>query len=196
MLSFVLAVFLLIITPGPGVLSLAGVGAVFGWHQGFRYLLGLFLGYNLAFLAAIFGLSAIMLANPLIRLILLIISASYLGYLACRIAFAGNKISFINVSAPGFVAGFTLQLINPKVYAVNTMILTGFAFYPQSFLVETSLKFLLTNIIWVLLHSLWLFIGIRINQLALTDRTQNKINILMAVCLLVVVGLSVWSILN
>ena len=33
MLTFVLAVFLLIITPGPGVLSLAGVGAAYGWRQ-------------------------------------------------------------------------------------------------------------------------------------------------------------------
>ena len=196
MLAFVLAVFLLIVTPGPGVLSLAGVGAAFGWYQGFKYLLGLFLGYNLAFLAAIFGLSTLMLANPTIRILLLITSASYLGYLAFRIAFAGNKISFINISAPGFLIGFTFQLINPKVYAVNMTILTGFAFYPRSFMVETSLKFLITNIIWLLLHSLWLFIGIRINQMELPHLMQKKINIFMSICLLFVVGLSVWSILN
>jgi threonine/homoserine/homoserine lactone efflux protein len=35
MLTFALAVFLLIITPGPGVLSLAGVVAAYGWRQGF-----------------------------------------------------------------------------------------------------------------------------------------------------------------
>jgi threonine/homoserine/homoserine lactone efflux protein len=39
MLTFTLVVFLLIITPGPGVLSLAGVGAAYGWRQGFWYLL-------------------------------------------------------------------------------------------------------------------------------------------------------------
>jgi len=44
MLTFTLAVFLLIITPGPGVLSLGGVGAAYGWRQGFRYLFGLVLG--------------------------------------------------------------------------------------------------------------------------------------------------------
>ena len=38
MLTFALAVFLLIITPGPGVLSLAGVVAAYGWRQGFRAL--------------------------------------------------------------------------------------------------------------------------------------------------------------
>ena len=151
MIAFILAIFLLILTPGPGVLSLAGVGAVFGWRQGFKYLIGLFLGYNIAFLAAIFGLSTIMLTNSTIRTALLFVSASYLGYLAIRIAFAGTKISFINISKPGLLSGLTFQLINPKVYAVNMTILSGFVFYPQSFVVETSLKFLITNIIWFLL---------------------------------------------
>ncbi|MEC8551875.1 MAG: LysE family translocator, partial [Pseudomonadota bacterium] len=32
MLTFAAAVFLLIVTPGPGVLSTAGVGAAFGWR--------------------------------------------------------------------------------------------------------------------------------------------------------------------
>ena len=195
MLTFILAVFLLILTPGPGVLSLAGVGAAFGWRQGIKYQLGLFLGYNLAFLAAIFGLSTIMLGNPAIRILLLLISSSYLGYLALRIALAGAKITFINIPAPGLLTGITFQLINPKVYAVNMTILSGFAFYPQSFLVETSLKFLITNVVWILLHSLWLFIGIRINQLELSKQSQININIFMAVSLIVVVGLSIWSIL-
>ncbi len=196
MISFVLAIFLLILTPGPGVLSLAGVGAAFGWRQGFKYLIGLFLGYNIAFLAAIFGLSAIMLANPTVRTLLLFVSASYLGYLAIRIAFAGTKISFINISKPGLLTGLTFQLINPKVYAVNMTILSGFAFYPQNFAVETSLKFVITNVIWFLLHSFWLFIGIRINQLQLPEHIQKNVNIFMAISLVAVVGLSIWSILN
>ena len=48
MLTFALAVFLLIITPGPGVLTLAGVGSAFGYKPGFRYLLGLLIGQNAA----------------------------------------------------------------------------------------------------------------------------------------------------
>ena len=95
MLTFALAVFLLIITPGPGVLSLAGVGAAFGWRQGIKYLAGLFMGTNVVCLAVISGLAAIVLADPLIRNILLTISAVYLTYFALRIAFSGAKIAFI-----------------------------------------------------------------------------------------------------
>jgi threonine/homoserine/homoserine lactone efflux protein len=46
MIAFVRAVFLLIITPGPGVLSTAGVGAAFSWRQGLFYVAGLCVGTN------------------------------------------------------------------------------------------------------------------------------------------------------
>ena len=36
----------MMVTPGPGVLSLAGVGAGFGWKIGMMYLIGLFFGTN------------------------------------------------------------------------------------------------------------------------------------------------------
>lgn len=196
MLTFALAVFLLIITPGPGVLSLAGVGAAFGLRQGFSYLAGLFIGTNLVCFAVISGLATVMLTTPLIRTLLLIASAAYLGYLAFKIAFAGAKIAFIHMSKPGLLSGLTLQLINPKAYAVNTTLFSGFAFYPDSFFVETALKLLIANVIWMALHILWLYAGVRVNRLELPARTQRLINMLMAICLLAVVLMSVWSLLR
>jgi threonine/homoserine/homoserine lactone efflux protein len=196
MLTFALAVFLLIITPGPGVLSLAGVGAAFGWRQGMQYLAGLFIGTNIVCLAVISGLAAIVLADPIVRTILLAVSTAYLAYLAFRIAFAGAKIAFISMSTPGLMAGLTLQFINPKAYAVNTTLFSGFAFYPESLFIETGSKLLIVNVIWLLLHCLWLYAGVKINRLELAPRTQRAINFGMAACLLAVVILSVWSLLR
>ena len=88
MLSFIVVVILMFITPGPGVLSLAGTGAAFGWRQGLRYMAGLWVGHFLVSLAVITGLATIILAEPLIRAILLFICAGYFGYLALRIALA------------------------------------------------------------------------------------------------------------
>ena len=196
MLTFALAVCLLIITPGPGVLSLAGVGAAFGLRQGFSYLAGLFIGTNLVCFVVISGLATVMLTTPLIRTLLLIASAAYLGYLAFKIAFADAKIAFIHMSKPGLLSGLTLQLINPKAYAVNTTLFSGFAFYPDSFFVETALKMLIANVIWIALHMLWLYAGVRVNRLELSAHPQRLINMLMALCLLAVVVLSVWSLLR
>jgi len=196
MLTFAAAVFLLIITPGPGVLSTAGVGAAYGWRQGLFYVAGLCAGTNLVSFAVISGLAAIILAEPLVRTVLMFASAGYLGYLALRIALAGANIAFIRTAAPGSLAGLTLQFINPKAYAVNTTLFSGFAFYPDSFAVETGLKLVIVNAIWIPLHLLWLHAGVRLNSLNLSPRTQRLINLVMALCLLGVVILSVWSVLR
>jgi len=196
MLIFALAVFLLVITPGPGVLSLASVGAAFGWRQGIKYLAGLFMGTNVVCLAVFSGLAAIVLTDPVIRNILLAISAAYLTYLALRIAFFGAKIAFISMLKPGWMAGLTLQSINPQAYAVNTMLFSGFVFYPENLVIETGLKLLITNVIWLVLHGLWLYAGVKINRLELAVGIQRAINFGMAACLFAVVILSVWSMLR
>ena len=196
MIAFGLAVFLLIITPGPGVLSTAGVGAAFGWNRGLFYIAGLCLGTNLGGLAVISGLAAIILAEPLIRTVLLFASAAYLGYLALRIGLAGTKIAFIRSTGPGFLAGLTFALINPKAYAVNTTLFTSFAFYPNSFALETTLKLIILNFVWIPTHFAWLYSGIKLTTLNLSNNTQRFINLVMAGCLLTVVALSVWSLLT
>jgi threonine/homoserine/homoserine lactone efflux protein len=194
MISFALAVLLLTITPGPAVLTLSGVGSAFGWRQGLLFLSGLFIGVHLVCFAVISGLAALVMADPVVRTVLLLASSAYLGYLALRIALAGTKIGFIHMAAPGFVTGVTLQLINPKAYAVNTMLFSSFAFYPESFAIETTLKLIINNSMWIPIHVLWLYAGVKVSQLNLPTHTHRLINLIMAGCLLAVVGLSVWSI--
>ena len=196
MTAFCLAVLLLLITPGPGVLSTAGVGAAFGFRAGLRYVTGLWIGTNLVALIVVSGLAAIILANDWARYVLLILSTVYLFYLAIRIALAGRRIAFISASIkPGLRAGLLLQLINPKAYAVNLTWFSGFVLLPQSLWLETLLKFLVINLIWIPIHLLWLMAGNSVNQLDLSPRTHFIINAGMATAMLVVVALAVFSLL-
>ncbi|MEP2704218.1 MAG: LysE family transporter [Roseibium sp.] len=191
MTTFALAVFFLIITPGPGVLSVAGVGSAFGFKPGARYIGGLFVGTNLVALAVVSGMATVILANENIRLVLLIASIGYLVYLASRIAFAGSRIAFREApKAPGFWDGIILQLVNPKAYAVNTTLLTGFAFWPESLITETALKLLIMNMIWVPIHFVWLYAGMTLHRLNLAPHVQRRVNIAMALSMLMVVALA------
>ena len=191
MLSFVAAVFLLIITPGPGVLSTAGVGSAFGFRAGLSYLAGLGVGNSAVALAVVSGLAAVILAEPAIRTVLLFASIAYLVYLAAKIALSGSRIAFIEKeSAPGFVNGLLLQAINPKCYAVNTTFFTGFPFWPENLLGETIVKLILMNLLWVPIHLLWLYAGVSLKRLDLAPGTQRAINIFMAVAMLGVVALA------
>jgi threonine/homoserine/homoserine lactone efflux protein len=196
MLAFCLAVLLLLVTPGPGVLSTAGVGAAFGFNAGLRYVSGLFIGTNLVALIVVSGLAAIILANNWARNTLLVLSAIYLLYLAVRIAFAGKQIAFITAAEkPGLRAGLLLQLINPKAYAVNMTWFTGFALFPGSLVSETLFKFMVINLIWIPIHLLWLAAGNAVNQLELSPQTHFLINCAMALAMVVVVALAIFSLI-
>lgn len=191
MLTFAAAVFFLIITPGPGVLSTAGVGASFGRQSGLRYVLGLFVGTNLVAAAVVSGLAALVLADPRLRTLLFTVSFGYLIYLAFRIAFAGSKLAFIErATPPGMSGGILLQTMNPKAYAVNTALYTGFSFMPQNYWGEMLTKFLIMNAIWIPIHLLWLWAGTKVHQLDLSPRTHSILNKGMAVSMLLVVLLA------
>jgi len=191
MWSFVLAVCLLLTTPGPGVLSLAGVGAAFGYRHGARYLVGLFIGTNLVCLAVLTGLAALMLAEPGLRVALTLISGAYLLWLAIRIAFAGAKLAFMmRPKPPGIRGGILLQAVNPKAYVVNTTLFSGFAFLPTNPVSEMVLKLVILNVLWISIHVVWLWVGVSVQRMNLAPRLQRTINVAMAMAMLFVVGLA------
>lgn len=194
MLSFAAAIFLLLITPGPGVLSLAGVGAAFGFRAGLRYMTGLFLGTNMVALAVVSGLAAVVLASPGVRLVLLGLSTAYLLYLAARIALAGSTIAFSPAARkPGIRDGLILQAVNPKAYVVNTTLFSGFPIFPDAYGLEVAVKFVIINVIWISIHFLWLWAGASVKRMNLAPQIQRRINVAMAAAMLIVVGLAAAS---
>jgi threonine/homoserine/homoserine lactone efflux protein len=194
MITFAAAVFFLIITPGPGVLSAAGVGAAYGMRSGLNYVTGLFIGNNLVILAVISGLAAVVLAVPWVRIVLFALSTAYLLYITLRIAFAGSSIRFITVqSKPGVLAGILLQPINPKAYAVNTALFSGFAMFPDALVAEALWKLVIVNAIWLPIHVLWVWFGTVLQKLELQPRQHRLINMAMASSMLFVVALAVAS---
>ncbi|WP_420402279.1 LysE family translocator [Nisaea sp.] len=191
MLTFATAIFFLIITPGIGVLTTAGVGAGYGFGSGIRFLIGLFIGTNAVAIFVVTGVAAIVLANPILGPVLLYASVAYLLYLAFRIGWAGSKVAFVErQTPPGGVGGFLLQLINPKAYAVNTTLFSGFHFMPGNLSMELALKFLIINAIWIPVHLIWLWAGVSLKRLDLSERSQSLINKGMALSMLIVVGLA------
>ncbi|MGB1156995.1 MAG: LysE family translocator [Alphaproteobacteria bacterium] len=197
MISFALAVVFLILTPGPGVLTTAGFGAAYGFRRSLAYVVGLFIGTNLVMLAVISGMAAVLLSVPGLRTVLMLASLAFLLYLAATIAFAGARIAFIAAtSAPGVLGGVLLQIVNPKAYAVNTALITGFNYAPDNLPFEIATKIIIASAIWIPIHLLWLWAGVRLHALNLSPRRQRIINIGMAAALLMVVGLSVTSLLT
>lgn len=191
MLAFTGSIVLMLSTPGPGVLTTAGVGAGFGWAAGLRFLIGLFLGTNLVGIMVISGL--VTLVPPTVETVLLIASCAYFGWLALKIALAGAKVGFIaSEQAPSLWNGITLQLINPKAYVVNTLLFSGYHFWDGG-MDEILVKFVIINAVWIPVHLIWLSAGVGLHRLDLAARTQRVINFGMASALISVVLLAAVS---
>ncbi|MEO0327933.1 MAG: LysE family translocator [Pseudomonadota bacterium] len=193
MIAFIAACFLLIITPGPGVLSVAGVGSGFGFKKGSRYLWGLCLGNAMVAVLVASGIAAAVFSVPYLREFLLVISTCYFIYLAAKIALAGSKIGFLSSeTAPGLRDGIALQAINPKAYVANSLLFSGFTFLPGDIITETLIKFVLWTAIWIPVHFGWLLLGVTLRRMNLPAHIQRIINFIMAGAMLCVVALAVF----
>ncbi len=194
MIEFIIAVVFLLITPGPGVLTTAGIGAAYGYRAGLGFVGGLMLGGFINMMIVISGLAALVLAIASLRFVLLIGSVAYLLYLAWRIASAGAKVGFAPADTPlGFKNGLMLQFINPKAYVVSTTLFSGFIFLPDSPILEVVLKLIVFNLIWLPVHLVWLGFGAKIGSLDLPQSRQRAINTGMALALVTVVGIALWT---
>ena len=194
MLTFTIAIFLMIITPGPGVLSLAATGSGFGWKAGVLYLAGLFIGTNTVLVFVVSGFKGFLFEIPWVEPVFLIISLSYLTWIAWRIASAGNEIKFKkSKNEPTFFEAIFLQIINPKAYLVNGILFAGFPLKNFSLQQEVLIKALIINLVWIPVHFFWLWLGIKLRQWGLNKGKQAIVNKVMAFCLLVVIGLAAFS---
>ena len=194
MLTFTIAIFLMIITPGPGVLSLAATGSGFGWKAGILYLAGLLIGTNTVLVFVVTGFKGFLFEIPWVEPVFLIISLSYLTWIAWRIASAGNEIKFKkSKNEPTFFEAIFLQIINPKAYLVNGILFAGFPLKNFSLQQEILIKALIINLVWIPVHFFWLWLGIKLRQWGLNKGKQAIVNKVMAFCLLVVIGLAAFS---
>ena len=192
MITFVLAVIVLVATPGPALLSILGVGTSFGFRVGLAYTAGVLIGANVVSLMAVIGLLSFVTAFPKFKLLFTLLSICYLLYIAFKIAISKGHPTPINRPADiGIFDGILIQLINPKAYAVALALFSGFPFFEQSLMVETILKFLIANAIWIPAHFFWLYFGESLRKLDLSREKIVILNYSLAFLMVLAVALSI-----
>ena len=191
MLAFGMAVFLLMLTPGPAILMIINTGINNGFRRSIQFVIGIIFGANIVALSVILGLASLILNYPILRLILLIFSSAYLIYLALKIL----KQSFINsANFPkklNFSNGIIIQLLNPKNYLVQIALFSGFLIWPSDFILEVIYKILIANLIWIPGHLAWLALGASVKTFKFSKATMNYINFIMALLILSVIFLAI-----
>ncbi|RQR47301.1 LysE family translocator [Burkholderia sp. Bp9140] len=158
---FVLAVFLLNVTPGPDTAYIVGRSVAQGRGAGLMSALGISAGCCVHALACAFGLTALLAASAAAFTVIKLAGAAYLIYLGVRMlltkqaAAAGAQAAQATAAKPLrqlFMQGFWTNVLNPKV------VLFFVSFFPQFVSADSphkALAFLALGAVFVVMSTIW-----------------------------------------
>jgi RhtB (resistance to homoserine/threonine) family protein len=163
---FIVAVFLLNVTPGPDTAYIVGRSVAQGRGAGLMSALGISAGCCVHSLACAFGLTALLAASTTAFTIIKFVGAIYLMYLGVRLIFAKQATNDANTATAGearaagapkslrqlFLQGFWTNVLNPKV------VLFFVSFFPQFVTTGSEHKtfaFLALGAVFVLMSMIW-----------------------------------------
>ena len=153
LISFILAVSILAISPGPDNIFVLMQSVVHGKKYGLATIIGLMTGCIVHTTFVALGISAIIKENNTIFLVIKILGAVYLLYLAYKVITGGSEISTstkkIDKKTPFqlFKIGFIMNVLNPKVTLFFLALFPGFLF---SEILPISLQFYILGSLFIL----------------------------------------------
>lgn len=166
-ISFIAAILVFQLIPGPGTLAILNATARNGVKAGLGAVLGTLLGDFLYMVAAVAGLATIMQANPLLFKGLQWFGAAYLAWMGMQLLRSSLQASSVKPEPQQnswiyFRQAFAVSLTNPKV------ILFFVAFFPLFLRPEASSITLAVMMLHVTFLSLAYQVGLMLigNQLA------------------------------
>ncbi len=179
-LSFiVISVF----TPGPNNISSAAMGVLHGYRRTLNYLFGITCGFLLVISICALISATVLSVFPGLESIVRYVGAAYLLYLAYGILKASYSFEGETVKPLGFVNGFLLQLLNPKLLVFGlTLFSTFFAALSRqpAQLGAVIVGLALTAFVAI---SLWAAFGTLISKYLHHPRARLALNVVLALLL-------------
>lgn len=122
LIFFIIAAFILVISPGPNMIYLISRTITQGRKAGLTSLAGVICGFLFHIVMVSFGLTAVLFAVPYAYIVLKTLGTVYLLYLAYQAIKPNSKNIFevdrnISIDRPRklFTVGFLTNVLNPKV---------------------------------------------------------------------------------
>ena len=181
------------VTPGPNNVMLMASGANYGLRRTVPHMLGISVGH--AFMVFMVGvvLLGVFLAYPALNIVLKVVSAAYMLWLAWKIANAvppemkqvtGKPFTFLQAAA--------FQWVNPKAWFMATTAISAYAPQDRGLVLGSLMVagiFATTNLPAV---TIWAWIGVQLRRWLGTARRLRVFNISMALLLVA----SLWPVLR
>jgi threonine/homoserine/homoserine lactone efflux protein len=179
LISFVIAVSLLAISPGPDNIFVLMQSVIYGKKYGLATILGLMTGCIVHTIFLAVGISAIIKNNSNLFFAIKIFGALYLLFLAYKVYNSSSEISFSadkiekKSSFQLFKIGFIMNVLNPKVTIFFLALFPGFLFTET---LPLSLQFFILGALFILV-SFIVFSIIAILGGTISDKIKKNKNI-------------------
>ena len=176
LISFVLAVSLLAISPGPDNIFVLMQSVVHGKKYGISTIAGLMSGCLVHTTFVAFGVSTIIKENNTIFLIIKLLGAIYSGYLSYRVFKSDASITMTtqniqkNTPFQLFKMGFMMNVLNPKVTIFFLALFPGFLFSNE---LSTVVQFYILGALFILV-SFVIFSTIALLGGSISERIQQN----------------------
>lgn len=112
-------------TPGPNTLMSMSNGTQLGFRRALPFNFGILAGFSLVMVLCTLLCSTLSAMLPVVKKPMLVIGAAYLLYLAWR-TWRRSGVADTAAVHSGFLSGFLLQFINPKIYIYCIVAMEGY----------------------------------------------------------------------
>lgn len=176
-------VFAGLFSPGPNVILLTASGARFGFRPTLPHVLGVAFGVGITSGLTAFGMGALLLAIPTLTIVLKIVAAGWILWMAYRLATAAKAQSKTAGDKPWtFFQAVLFQWVNPKVWAIALAASVGYTAGLPPIQEAARLASAFSGInLFVCLF--WTFAGSLLTYLLTSDKAWSAFNGVMAAML-------------
>jgi cysteine/O-acetylserine efflux protein len=170
-------------TPGPSNISSASLAVVHGYKNTLRYQAGLAAGvFPLMFLSGLLS-TTIVKVFPAFEPFMRYAGAVYVLYLAINILKASYAFTEETSRSLGFVHGFVLQILNPKLFVYAFTLFSAFLATMTENTIILLLVVTLLAMVAFCATSTWALFGTAIKNYLQNPRLKMIINILLSLSL-------------
>ncbi|MGB7755124.1 MAG: LysE family translocator [Salinisphaera sp.] len=177
-------------TPGPNNVMLTASGARYGYCRTLTHIAGILGGSAVLYMGVAFGLGALFQRYDLVQYALRMLGATYLLYLAWRIASAPPPTLEVAGDARplSFTEAAIFQFANPKVWVMGLTLTASFLPGHGPVLLNALVLTTIMIVVGLPCLSFWAAFGSVIGRALRTDRAWRIFNIIMGTLTAACVG--------
>ena len=177
-------------SPGPATISLTAAGSAYGVRRSLGYLTGIVAGTAVVLVAVATGITAALLAVPVLKSVLVVLSVAYILWLAYHIATASPPSDQPAAAAPSLAGGVLLGVANPKAWVAIAAVFASTRLASTA-TADAVAKVAVLSLVVVLIMAVWLLTGAWLASTLRDPFRARVVNLILAAALVAATALAI-----